>query len=424
MKNRFKAILAAALCLALALSAAGCGKNGGSGGKSGKNTVSVYYFDQLTDRDNQFIEFCKTNYGVTVEPIITNWDGWEAKLLTDYSAGNAPDVIQIFEKVYPRIAIQNVLSSLDELESEGVTGLDNEILTKDAAASRDIYTYKGKTYSVATAAQDPVFIFVNETLYSEKGVKSPSAYYKEGNWNWDTMLTCAKAVTEDSNNDGETDIWGYGAWDMSYITRSNGAQFITINEDGLLKVNLNSQQMKTGLEMVDKMYHVEKVTPMDSNSWLAYFKQEKSGMLGSTVNNVISVLQDVGFEWSVIPYPSGPDNADGTPPGSIWGYSVVSSSKNKQAAVDYITACKDFAEKNPDSKQNIFNDEQKTLIKNSSQKVIMPYYHGVGDLWNLQWDFWWAVKGGTDISQVIAEYTPIFEGQAQVTMNAEPLTGK
>ncbi len=63
--------------------------------------------------------------------------------------------------------------------------------------------YQGDTlYGLPWIAQ-PVVVYYNKAMFQKAGIAEPTA-----DWTWDDFLKDAKALTQDTNNDGKPDQWG------------------------------------------------------------------------------------------------------------------------------------------------------------------------------------------------------------------------
>ena len=61
----------------------------------------------------------------------------------------------------------------------------------------DIFSYKGDSYGVNYPWSGNTVFYYNKTMFEEYGVKTPTEYYMEGNWNWDTCLEIAQKCTDE-----------------------------------------------------------------------------------------------------------------------------------------------------------------------------------------------------------------------------------
>jgi len=120
----------------------------------------------------------------------------------DIDAGGKPDLL-IYANKFPVTATSGITRAFTDEEYEALANTcGKEYL--------DMLTHKGKSYGVVSPWADGEAFFYNKTLFEQHGVKSPADYYKEGNWNWDTMEKCLTEITKDTDGDGKMDIYGTG----------------------------------------------------------------------------------------------------------------------------------------------------------------------------------------------------------------------
>ena len=66
---------------------------------SGK--IQVYCFDGVSDYDKEVFNEFSTKYGGEVDARIISWEGWQDVFFTHYAGNDAPDLIYVFEKLWP-----------------------------------------------------------------------------------------------------------------------------------------------------------------------------------------------------------------------------------------------------------------------------------------------------------------------------------
>jgi multiple sugar transport system substrate-binding protein len=124
-----------------------------------------------------------------------------ARLLTQIAANDAPDIMQIGDDAVPQFVGSGAFLPLDDFisGSEGNAPLDPNIYLPGLLAPgqyQDQQWLLPKDYS-------PLAIYYNKKIFDEFGVD-----YPQDGWTWDEFLTTAQALTQDTDGDGKTDIWG------------------------------------------------------------------------------------------------------------------------------------------------------------------------------------------------------------------------
>lgn len=449
---KVKRILSAALvlCLVAALAlAAGCNTDSGSGTTSSKpnptasasvqdiygeglsedvitalqssGTITSYtmYQDQVNSSDwsdefRQEMEFYKKYYGLTIKWKFQKYGDDLSKFLVDYSNGDAPDIIPLSYRRWPKAGNRQVVYNIDELKELGVVGLDHPELTRyeDVAAR---FRVNDKYYSPGIYYTTPAICAVNVDLFDKYKVKSPIEYYKEGNWNLDTYMQCCKEL---SRTDESGKIYG-GVWrDHTYYLVANDARLVRWNDDySKLVLTMKETRAIKALEIFQNAF-VNGYSP-DDNGGAAYFKKGTIGMYIHDANNYAQNCTDYTFKWDIIPAPLGADNVSGEIPGECSGNGVVTSTKNPQGCINYFIARSQWSSlynNQPygmyyvDSFKGVYSDEQVKMICGLADHIGLDLYWGVSNLSSTQFGvFWDPIKRGTGIKEVVDAAAPVFQ---------------
>lgn len=136
----------------------------------------------------------KNNPNIQIETSPQGWDGYEDKLLTEFTAGTAPDIFQIPFTSIANFAVKGQLYDLTPYVATSFTGYDDIL--------KSLYAVDGKNYALSTGVNVPCLLY-NKTILDRMGIAAPS-----DSETWESLLERCKAVTKDTNNDGKIDIWG------------------------------------------------------------------------------------------------------------------------------------------------------------------------------------------------------------------------
>lgn len=446
LKKMISLVLVALLVCALGITAAGC--KGSSGDKQdsafgegqipgGVADVSEEVLQALSESGNVLVytnskepsqhnkdreEYFSNVYGGTLESRYVEWEGWEKVFITDFAADDAPDVISLFYKLWPKAPNRGMVYSIDELEEMGVVGLDHPVFDDDIELCKKNYTYKGQVYSLGVTFKSAVYCLVNTDLFEKYSVKSPIDYFNEGTWNYANFVKCTKELTRDSNNDDVLDIHGYTGWDLSWFVVANGGQLVRMDDKGVITEHLDDFKVNNALKNIYQLASVDKCVVRNADAFYA----GKVGMYAALKTNISKPIgnKKVTFNWDVVPFPYGPDNAEGgVMPGDINGQAIVTSTENAQGALNYIIACRVFAQMTEgmydDEFLSVFSEEQHQMMADYDNQTANAFFMGVGSLWHAQWDFWTALSGGKGtVSEILATYQPMFKQQCDLEMDS------
>ncbi len=390
-----------------------------------ETSITMYNFGSGSKKwYDEFVEYYKEVYNGTVNYIYRDNEAWHESFLVEFSSGECPDLLYLYEKNFPTFTNRGVVYSNEELAEMGVVGLDHPIIAGDREVLDKHFTYRGKTYSFAVLHAEPDMVFVNEDLFKKYSVKSPSAYYAEGQWDWETFEKCAAEITRDTDGDGATDIWGYRGWDGIYVLNAAGGEPVSIKEDGTVYSTLDTPQSLQGLQNYINIYTelkcAAKSTQVFSTGSLAMIAWLPQNEYHSIVGE--QGKEKYTFEWSLVPYPlDSRTNTENIRSGKVRGrcISTTADAVTAQGCVNYIIAFKAFSELNPDPAESdfsrAFTPEQLQMIADCTLQIRGPLYQGVGNLWHAQWDFWSALqKGGATPSEIVNTYKPLFDAQCVV----------
>ena len=133
------------------------------------------------------------------------------------------------------MASQGLLYDLSKLDA-----FDFENDPKWSKESIEYYTINGAIYGARPSDNEPGdYLLWNKRLFQEAGL-DPDLPYKlqaEGKWDWEHFEELCQKLTKDIDNDGITDIYGFGGNDgtiMNMGIYSNGAKFVDRDETGKL----------------------------------------------------------------------------------------------------------------------------------------------------------------------------------------------
>ncbi len=389
--------------------------------------ISMYFFDtKIGEWYEEFVKYYEEVYNGKVNYIFREWSLWHEDYLTKFAAGDAADLIYLYELNFPTFTNRSMVYSNKELTEMGVVGLDHPLIAKDRDVADRHFTYKGESYSFTLNTAEADMIFVNEDLFKKYSVKSPSEYYAEGIWNWETFEKCATELTRDTNGDGASDIWGYYGWDGNFVINAAGGELVHLNEDGTVSTALDNAAGLQGLQNYINLQTNLKCYPKSDPDFAA----GNLGMIAWMPQNEYDRITGTGkyegdpytFNWSMIPYPLDErTNSAGIRSGKAQGWCVSTSADatTAQGCVNYMIALNAFEtiKPNPDKADytKAFSEEQLQMINDCNLQAQLPIFQGVGNLWHAQWEFWGALqRGGAAPSEIVQTYKPLFDAQCAI----------
>jgi multiple sugar transport system substrate-binding protein len=132
-------------------------------------------------------------------PIRATSDGYaEAAAEMATAPKNAPDLVVVPHGDVPSLVTRKALVSLDRLTRD-----DRELALDDYYPGVvEPNRYRGQLYALPYVCA-PIVVFYNPAVFAAAGLKPPST-----NWTWQEFLQTARALTRDTDGDGQTDQWG------------------------------------------------------------------------------------------------------------------------------------------------------------------------------------------------------------------------
>ncbi|MGF6232704.1 multiple sugar transport system substrate-binding protein [Inquilinus ginsengisoli] len=307
----------AALAALLALAA---------GTAQAESTVRFWY--HFDNPDNPVADlvarFEAANPGIEVEAENIPWNSYYDNLYTAIAGGNAPDAAMVKLFAQPRLVEMGALEPLDDRVAgwDGKADLQDDLLKINGGPDGKQY-YLPVQYVVS-------YLYYRADLFAEAGLQPPKTC--------DDFAKAAKALTRDTNGDGQPDIWGFGfrggkgGYDhWGPFVLSAGAKF----EKG----GLTSQPVIAANSWLVDLYRNQKLFPPSApndgfQEIIAAFQQGRTAMTIHHIGSSAGMVKALGDKVSAAPVPECN--------GGRWtsygdeSLAVLSSAEDKDAAWKWI----------------------------------------------------------------------------------------
>ncbi len=267
--------------------------------------------------------------GITLQYDPAPVTGYFDKLTTEFSAGNAPDVVWIAGANTGDYAPKGVLLDLMPLaKADPAFKLTDyyDVPMKELTQGGHLW---GLPRDIST-----MVMFYNQDMFKAKGLKDPADEVKAGNWTWDTFRKDAIALTDTANKVygfSFSDWWGLWGW---FVYGAGGSFF---NADRT-QCALNTPEAEKGLQFMADLFLTDKVSTAPGVEGGASETTFVNGQVGMFPNGrwfVPSMRQNAKFNWSVVEMPKG----DVQSTWLFWGaYEVSAKTKYPQQAWTVIKA--------------------------------------------------------------------------------------
>ena len=271
--------------------------------------------------------FEKANPGVRVALQRVPYGEYNSKLMTQFAAGLAPDVLFVGIGQVTEFFPRGVMEPLDPYLAR-----DPVDLKAYYPKSIEAFLLKGKLYALPRDIAPVACVYYNKDLFAKAGVPNP-----KDDWDWDQLLSAAQKLTARDEKGGVT-CWGYtddwvdpGPWFLSM-----GADW-TDNWRHPTRYTFTDPAFVKGLQMRADLVHKYKVTPSASavmalgGGTANLFINGRAAMFFSGIWKAPLFRGIKEFDWDVAMFPKGPTGKRGFIMG-IAGYGISSSSKHKDLA--------------------------------------------------------------------------------------------
>lgn len=262
-------------------------------------------------------------------------DAYGEKLLTQFAAGDAPDVFQVGDGDVARFVQTGAIENLDAYIN-GDSPLDMGRFFPAVAAIGEV---EGSTY-LLTKDYSPLVLYFNKDLFDAAGV----AYPEEG-WTWDDFVAKAEALTLDTDGDGQTDQWGvqlpdhWGdpAWwrGTSPIVFSNGGDVLGPEGDTTTGF-MNGPETVGAIEAYVDLFNrgiAPSKADIEALAGVDLFQSGRVAMLWTGRWPLGDFARNPQLDFGTMGLPALKDRANSI----CWaGFAMYSGSKNKEVAWEFL----------------------------------------------------------------------------------------
>lgn len=254
-----------------------------------------YHFDNADNPMSGLVEtFEAANPGVKINAENIPWNSYYDQLYTSLAAGTAPDAALVKLNALPRLLEMEALEPLDaRLDAwEGKAEIQDNLLDLTAAADGGHY-YLPVQYVV-------LYLYYRTDMFAELGLNPPATC--------DEFRAAAKALTQDTNGDGQIDVYGFGFrggrgghdhWASLVLSRGGV---------GFGKGELTSPAGVEGTQFVIDLFREDKVFPPSApndgfQEIIGAFKNGTTAMTIHHIGSSAGMVEALGDKVSAVPVP-------------------------------------------------------------------------------------------------------------------------
>ena len=284
-RAKMRTTLAAALFASTAL----------AGGAQAQEVNFWYHFDNADNPMSALVEkFEAENPGIKINAENVPWNSYYDQLYTSIVAGTGPDAALVKLNAQPRLIEMEALEPLDAwIEGwEGKAEIQDNLFKLTAAADGTQY-YLPVQYVV-------LYLYYRTDMFKELGLTPPKTC--------DEFRDAAKALTRDTNGDGQPDVYGFG-----FRGGKGGHDHwasLTLSRDGVGfgPGELTSEAGVAGTQFVLDLFQKDKVFPPSApndgfKEIIGAFQGGQTAMTIHHIGSSADMVKALGENVSAVPVP-------------------------------------------------------------------------------------------------------------------------
>lgn len=257
-----------------------------------------------------------------------SYSEYTARLLAQWTAGKAPDLITLEERMTWAFSHYKLLADLKPYVKRDKLDLTDYLSSANAAM------LWGDKLLAMPMHLTTGFCYLNKALLKAKGINYPS-----NRWDWNDMLEDAKKLTSDTNGDGKPDIWGafFPTWQGGYgpFLWGNGGAFFDKLYDATKCTAATDEAVEAMQFYVDMMYKA-KVMPEPSKVPVNIFGSGKVAIYQAGSWEVPTHRSITSFDWDVQINPLSPRTGKSASALMSAAVGISSGSKRKAEAWQFL----------------------------------------------------------------------------------------
>lgn len=392
----------------------------------GKDLVIASFVDLRMDKQgssnnpNIFYDIkqqYESKYNANVIFKLYNEQIFQNKLIQMIGSGNAPDLVYCGSLHLPRFAAMELLQPINDY-------MDPETVNyKDTA---DSLMWKGKHIAARVEQIQPYVVWYNKKMFQKNGLPEPYDLWKSGEWTFDKFREIGMALTQDTNNDGTIDQYGFDTSGVYTPMWANAGKWLEIKNDGTVDILWKEPAFYNALKFYKDAIWTDGWWHKDPIAGYSGFSANQFAMIGEPFEFKFTYVKDMDMDMiGCAPWPEGPQFRDNG--GKYYTacniLGIANRSKNPYGAAEFTSMMTEY-EKSLDLAHIPLGNASAEAYLTQKDWEVLDYVrdnaiidmHGWGEWTQDKW-FYPIVIDNKDISTVLDSLEPVLRNEVNKTLS-------
>lgn len=381
--------------------------------------------EELAQAHFDVVKEVEDKYNVRIEFVNLTWDGIQESINTSILAGTPDcDIYEVDLSFGIPAALSGYAVNLEEYLPADHDIFNDQMVFKQVDIGVEDGVYMFMQNSAEAGLYNTYMLAFDAQMLAEAGLENPNDLYERGEWTWDKWREYLLALTQDTDGDGVTDVYGYGSrWDymVNNLLPSNGTTIASGPQE-----NLSSAEVGEVLDFIYNLYNVDHVAkPWDSEDFDHNQNAYTNGEVACWVEAawISSANNDAGLGKDIIwaPWPIGPSGNQDTnkfrnaSSGNAW--MIPTGVENPALVFNVFWDWQNWYHGDTDLRDNDLTWWEDCALTEENYAVMeMMGTRDVFDIWNamsLEWD-WSALLNG---EMTAAQFQETWKNSVQDALN-------
>jgi multiple sugar transport system substrate-binding protein len=368
-----RGFLKAAGVTAAGAALAACGGGTSAPGPHGSGAVQLVYQDWRTDwfpkmAQDMLAVFHESHPNIEVF-YTPDPENVEERMLPDFQSGTAPDV---FQGCCDWFAIWAQQGYLLDLRPFVEADLDRSVIDEwDAAQYAALFTPEGLQFGLPKY-HGALALYYNKDLFDQQDVD-----YPDNTWTHDDYLQAMKQLTQDTDGDGQPEIWGSMldiSWERLQVhVNAWGGHFV--DPDDPTKSWMARPEALAALEWIRERMWEDRVMAsfldVDNMETRQAFYQGRLAMVEDGSWALRDILDNADFRIGVASFPTGPVRK--TTLSTTDGFGIYAGTKYPEAAWELLKFLISKEYGRAMARANFLQPARASLVDEWAQIVLEEY---------------------------------------------------